>query len=118
MKENKSALAEVYLGVGVVVATFTSIGVWHWYKESNKPVVKNPDISVEEVKEKYKEPELVVCFPWADDNIKKGYPIHWGPEPQIQTKDYRKLPEPFGMGSGTLYHWIKKNQEQDAKNSK
>ena len=41
------------------------------------------------------------------------YPKHWGDPPKIQTKDYRKLPEPYGHGSSTLYNWIKKNQKAD-----
>ena len=46
---------------------------------------------------------------------KDGYPVHWGPKPEIETRDYRKLPEPYGYGSSTLYNWIKANQERDAK---
>jgi len=41
------------------------------------------------------------------------YPKHWGDPPAIQTRDYRKLPEPFGHGSSTLFNWIKKNQKAD-----
>ena len=41
------------------------------------------------------------------------YPKHWGDPPKIQTKDYRKLPEPYGHGSSTLYKWIEKNQKAD-----
>ena len=42
------------------------------------------------------------------------FPTWWGQPPQIQTMDYVKLPEPYGMGSSTLASWIKRNQAKDA----
>ena len=119
----KTVLLDLYLGASVVVLTFASIGLWHWYWESSmwasearKEFHAEQREGEEDEFELIEPPKPVVCFPWADDNAKKGYPIHWGPEPQMQTKDYRKLPEPFGHGSSTLFHWIKTNQENDAKN--
>ena len=38
-----------------------------------------------------------------------AFPGRWGPPPEIQTKDYRKLQEGYGYGSSTLYNWIDKN---------
>lgn len=46
---------------------------------------------------------------------KKGFPRHWGEQPMIQTRDYRKLPGGYGFGSGTLAKWIQKNLDADAK---
>tara|TARA_R110000751_G_scaffold191009_1_gene296731 strand:- start:491 stop:730 length:240 start_codon:yes stop_codon:yes gene_type:complete len=36
----------------------------------------------------------------------EAFPTSWGPPPEIQTKDYRKLQEDYGYGSSTLYNWI------------
>ena len=110
----QKVLLYIFLGASVVLLAFASIGLWHWYWESHYWNSK-----IEAAKEEVvvpDPPEPIICFPWADDNVKKGYPIHWGPEPNIQTRDYRKLPEPFGHGSSTLFKWIETNQEQDAKN--
>ena len=104
---------QIYIGASVILLAVASIGLWHWYWETHVPSKR---IVRDDIKEVTEEPEVVVCFPWAEDNIKKGYPVHWGPEPEIQTRDYRKLPEPFGYGSGTLKTWIEKNQANDAKN--
>lgn len=41
------------------------------------------------------------------------FPEHWGPEPRIQTRDYRQLPGGYGMGSGTLARWIQENLDKD-----
>tara|TARA_B100000214_G_C23878568_1_gene586165 strand:- start:73 stop:318 length:246 start_codon:yes stop_codon:yes gene_type:complete len=41
------------------------------------------------------------------------FPYGWGEPPQIQTKDYVKLPEPYGYGSSTLKKWIELNKERD-----
>ena len=41
------------------------------------------------------------------------FPYGWGAPPQIQTKDYVKLPEPYGYGSSTLKKWIELNKERD-----
>lgn len=106
---------KIYIGASVILLAVASIGLWHWYWESSMWRHQQP-VERDDIKEVKEEPEIVVCFPWADDNAKKGYPIHWGPEPNIQTRDYRKLPEPFGHGSSTLFNWIKENQANDAKN--
>ena len=72
---------------------------------------------VEEVAPKVEEvePEIVVCEeePPKAVVVKPEFPKHWGEPPAIQTKDYRKLPDPYGYGSSTLYHWIKKQQDAD-----
>lgn len=47
-------------------------------------------------------------------NTGSRFPAHWGPEPFIQTKDYRELPGGYGMGSSTLANWIRQNMEADA----
>ena len=124
MKLSKeTVLLNLYLGASVVVLAFASIGLWHWYWESSmwasdarKEFHAEQRNGEEDKFELIEPPKPVVCFPWADDSAKKGYPIHWGPEPEMQTKDYRKLPEPFGHGSSTLFNWIEKNQANDAKN--
>ena len=41
------------------------------------------------------------------------YPVHWGPPPVIQTKDYVELPGGYGHGSGTLRHWIATKMAED-----
>ena len=33
---------------------------------------------------------------------KPKFPRHWGKPPEVQTKDFVKLPGRFGMGSSTL----------------
>ena len=45
------------------------------------------------------------------------FPYGWGEPPQIQTKDYVKLPEPYGHGSSTLKHWIELNKQKDKINT-
>jgi len=45
----------------------------------------------------------------------KVYPAHWGAPPRIQTKDLRRLPGGYGMGSGTLAKWIQTHLDEDAK---
>jgi len=47
---------------------------------------------------------------------KKAYPKHWGAPPRLQTKDLRRLPGGYGVGSSTLAGWIQKNLANDAKN--
>lgn len=42
------------------------------------------------------------------------YPSHWGPPPLRQTRDYIKLPDPYGRGSSTLKKWIEENMAKDA----
>ena len=41
------------------------------------------------------------------------FPSRWGPEPPIQTRDYRELPGGYGMGSSTLGKWIETNMAKD-----
>lgn len=44
---------------------------------------------------------------------RKPFPKHWGDPPKRQTRDLRPLPGGYGMGSGTLAHWIQENLERD-----
>jgi hypothetical protein len=48
--------------------------------------------------------------------LAKAYPEHWGLPPATQTRDIRKLPDGFGMGSGTLAKWIQANLDLDSAN--
>ena len=48
---------------------------------------------------------------------KPKFPEHWGKPPEVQTKDFVKLPGKFGMGSSTLAEWIKENIKNDKKNA-
>ena len=41
------------------------------------------------------------------------FPTRWGKPPEIETKDHRPLPNPYGHGSSTLNGWIIKNMEKD-----
>jgi hypothetical protein len=43
----------------------------------------------------------------------KPFPPHWGRPPAVQTKDFKKLPLEFGMGSSTLAKWILVNIKKD-----
>ena len=43
----------------------------------------------------------------------KPFPPHWGRPPAVQTKDFKKLPLGFGMGSSTLAKWILENVKKD-----
>tara|TARA_Y100000590_G_scaffold143436_2_gene164777 strand:+ start:47129 stop:47644 length:516 start_codon:yes stop_codon:yes gene_type:complete len=43
----------------------------------------------------------------------KPFPPHWGRPPAVQTKDFKKLPFGFGMGSSTLAKWILNNVKKD-----
>jgi len=43
----------------------------------------------------------------------KPFPPHWGRPPAVQTKDFKKLPLGFGMGSSTLAKWILDNVKKD-----
>ena len=60
--------------------------------------------------------------PWANEpddeqeatDVQGRFPKHWGPEPPIQTRDYRELPGGYGFGSSTLYAWIENNMAKDA----
>ena len=85
------------------------ICVWHWYWEKYIPSISDTeDEIIEEII--FVEPQIVIC----EEPPALTYPEHWGPEPNIQLKDYVKLPEPYGHGSSTLKHWIEKNQKEDA----
>jgi hypothetical protein len=46
---------------------------------------------------------------------KPHFPRHWGKPPQIQLRDYVKLPGRFGFGSSTLAKWIANNIKKDTK---
>ena len=50
----------------------------------------------------------------VDDPRPSRFPRHWGPEPPVQTRDYRELPGGYGLGSSTLYKWIETNMAKDA----
>ena len=50
----------------------------------------------------------------VDDPRPSRFPRHWGPEPPVQTRDYRELPGGYGFGSSTLYKWIETNMAKDA----
>ena len=63
--------------------------------------------------------------PWKKDSQPKmvdvdekieapRFPERWGPEPVMQTRDYRELPGGYGFGSGTLAKWIEANMAKDA----
>ena len=41
------------------------------------------------------------------------FPTNWGKPPEIQTKDYRRLPYGYGHGSSTLYNWIIENKRKE-----
>ena len=44
------------------------------------------------------------------------FPPEWGDPPKMQTRDYRQLPDGYGMGSSTLHGWITRHMEEDAAN--
>ena len=90
--------------------------VWHWYWETYMPSISDTqDEVIEEIL--FVEPPIEICeevIIEAEKLPELSFPEHWGPEPNIQTRDYCKLPEPYGHGSSTLKHWIEKNQKEDA----
>lgn len=47
---------------------------------------------------------------------KPKFPQHWGKPPEVQTKDFVKLPGRFGRGSSTLAKWIADNIKKDKEN--
>tara|TARA_B100001248_G_C27381824_1_gene457358 strand:+ start:989 stop:1447 length:459 start_codon:yes stop_codon:yes gene_type:complete len=53
--------------------------------------------------------------PHAKPGKRKPFPKHWGDPPKRQTRDLRPLPGGYGMGSGTLAHWIQENLDRDQK---
>lgn len=58
------------------------------------------------------------CCPMCQQTIYyspsgEAFPTRWGKPPEIETKDYRPLPNPYGHGSSTLNGWIIKNLEKD-----
>ncbi len=85
------------------------LSIWHWYAEKHieSPVVIEKDILEDIV---LQPPHIVI----AERLPELSYPEHWGPPPNIQLRDYVKLPEPYGYGSSTLAYWIKENQEKDS----
>jgi len=90
--------------------------VWHWYWETYMPSISDTqDEVIEEIL--FVEPLIEICeevIIEAERLPELSFPEHWGPEPNIQLKDYVKLPEPYGHGSSTLKHWIEQNQKEDA----
>lgn len=43
----------------------------------------------------------------------KYFPKHWGKPPLVQTRDYKPLPQDYGMGSSSLAIWIDMNLKKD-----
>ena len=54
--------------------------------------------------------------PQIEKPAKPQFPRHWGKPPEVQTKDFVKLPGPFGRGSSTLAKWIADNIKKDKEN--
>ena len=54
--------------------------------------------------------------PQIEKPAKPHFPRHCGKPPEIQVRDYVKLPGKFGMGSSTLAKWISGNIKKDVKN--
>jgi len=52
--------------------------------------------------------------PMMNANQNNRFPGHWGNPPRMQTKDLRELPGGYGMGSGTMAHWIQEHLDEDA----
>ena len=90
----------------IIASPYVYIAYFFWNLES---VEEQPPVVVEP------EPEIVICEEFPPKHLEQLYPAHWGNPPEIQTRDYRKLPEPYGFGSSTLANWITKNQEADRK---
>ncbi len=94
------------------------LSVWHWYWENYIPSISDTENEViEEII--YAEPHIVIGeripqIVICEEPPKLSYPEHWGPPPNIQLRDYVKLPEPYGHGSSTLKYWIEENQKKDA----
>ena len=54
----------------------------------------------------------VACYyPRHTSPSGKAFPRFWGKPPEVQTKDYVPLPDGYGHGSSTLYHWIMENKK-------
>ena len=51
--------------------------------------------------------------PQVEKPAKPHFPRHWGNPPEVQVRDYVKLPGRFGMGSSTLAKWIADNIKRD-----
>ena len=51
-------------------------------------------------------------------NSPKPFPAHWGPQPRIQSRDYRPLPGGYGKGSSTLARWVQAHLDRDARAAK
>ena len=103
------ALKYIIIGTVLLCATLSA---WHWYAENHllPEVVDTKEELEGEIIFCPPPPQIVIC----EEAPKLTYPEHWGPPPNIQLRDYVKLPEPYGHGSSTLKHWIEKNQKEDA----
>lgn len=55
---------------------------------------------------------VACCYPQYTSPSGKAFPRTWGKPPEIQTKDYRLLPDGYGHGSSTLYYWITENKNE------
>ena len=55
-----------------------------------------------------------LCASIVQAQVQKAFPKHWGEPPQIQTRDFRPLPNGYGSGSSTLANWIQANLDKDA----
>lgn len=87
------------------------VSVWHWYAEKYIPFIPNTEEDIiQEIVFCPPPPEIVIC----EEAPRPSFPEHWGPPPNIQLRDYVKLPEPYGQGSSTLKYWIEENQKKDA----
>tara|TARA_R110001592_G_scaffold250497_2_gene513123 strand:+ start:17226 stop:17636 length:411 start_codon:yes stop_codon:yes gene_type:complete len=90
----------------ILICAFVS--VWHWYAEKHiQTILDTEDEVINEVLSV--RPQIVIC----EEPPRPSFPEHWGPPPNIQLRDYVKLPEPYGYGSSTLRYWIEENQEKD-----
>ena len=84
------------------------VAIWHWYAENHiQPLSVIEEEIIEEVLPI--KPRIIIC----EEPPRPSFPEHWGPPPNIQLRDYVKLPEPYGRGSSTLANWIKYNLEED-----
>ncbi len=93
----------------IAVLIVVLVSIWHWYAEKH---IEYLSVVEEDVLE-----DIVLLPPHiviAERLPELTYPEHWGPPPNIQLRDYVKLPEPYGYGSSTLRYWIERNQEKDS----
>ena len=87
-----------------IASPFIYLGYFFW---NLKSIEEQPPAVVEP------EPQIVICEEFPPETWLQLYPVHWGNPPEIQTRDYIKLPEPYGFGSSTLSKWIEENQKKD-----